>query len=141
MVPIVIKVVDPSSRRILGPNEVGEVRLRGPNITIGYFKNPKATREAINGQDWLYTGDMGYYDEDGYFYVTDRIKELIKYKAYQVAPAELEDLLLKMPGIEDAAVVGVPDLDSGELPKAYVVKAAGSAITAKSVQEYIAGRQ
>ena len=105
----------------------------------GYFKNHLATKQMIDDKGWLYTGDLGYHDEDGYFYVTDRIKELIKYKGYQVAPAELEDLLLKMPGIEDAAVVGVPDPDSGELPKAYVVRAAGSTITTKDVQEYIAG--
>lgn len=105
----------------------------------GYYKNPEATAAMIDAEGWIYTGDVGYQDEDGFFFVTDRLKELIKYKGYQVAPAELEDLLLKMPGVLDSAVIGIPNLESDELPKAFVVKEPGSNITAKEVIEYISG--
>ncbi len=87
----------------------------------GYLDDPEATAATLDADGWIHTGDLGYADEDGYFYIVDRLKELIKYKAYQVAPAELEALLLTHPAVADAAVVRYPDEEAGEIPKAFVV--------------------
>jgi acyl-CoA synthetase (AMP-forming)/AMP-acid ligase II len=87
----------------------------------GYLNRPEATAETIDADGWLHTGDLGYADEDGYFTIVDRLKELIKYKGYQVAPAELEAVLLAHPAVADAAVIPSPDEDAGEVPKAFVV--------------------
>ena len=87
----------------------------------GYLNDPEATAATKDADGWIHTGDLGYADEDGYFYIVDRLKELIKYKAYQVAPAELEALLLTHPAVADVAVVRSPDEDAGEVPKAFVV--------------------
>lgn len=88
---------------------------------LGYMDDNEKTKECLSDSGWLRTGDVAHYDEDGFFYVTDRLKELIKVRGYQVAPAELEALLLTHEHISDAAVIQVPDEDSGELPRAYVV--------------------
>jgi acyl-CoA synthetase (AMP-forming)/AMP-acid ligase II len=114
-------VVAPESGRRLDPGETGEIWVRGSNQMIGYLNDPEATATTLDSEGWIHTGDLGYADEDGYFYIIDRLKELIKYKAYQVAPAELEALLLTHPAIADAAVVRYPDEDAGEIPKAFVV--------------------
>jgi acyl-CoA synthetase (AMP-forming)/AMP-acid ligase II len=87
----------------------------------GYLNNPQATANTITADGWLRTGDIGYVNDDGYLFVVDRLKELIKYKGLQVAPAELEAVLLTHPAVADAAVIGVPDDEAGELPKAFVV--------------------
>ena len=115
------KVIDVESGRELGPNEKGEVLIRGPHVMVGYLNNAEATRDCIDEDGWFHTGDVGYADDDGYFYIVDRVKELIKYKGYQVAPAELEALLISHPGITDAAVIPSPDEEAGEVPKAFVV--------------------
>src|SRR4030095_15864916 len=115
------RIVDPSSGRDLGAGEVGEVWARGPQVMKGYLNNPAATAATVDSEGWLHTGDIGFVDEDGFLEVTDRLKELIKVKGYQVAPAELEGLLLKHPKIADAAVIGIPDDDVGERPKAFIV--------------------
>lgn len=106
----------------------------------GYYGNEEATRQSFDEKGWLLSGDLGYYDEDGYFFIVDRLKELIKYKGFQVAPAELEGLLLTHPDIRDAGVVGIPDEEAGELPMAFVVKDPGSAICEEDVVKFIAGR-
>ncbi|KAK5637786.1 hypothetical protein RI129_000029 [Pyrocoelia pectoralis] len=129
------KVVDVHSRESLGAHRVGEICLKG-NIMKGYKGDIKATKN-INQSGWLHTGDMGYYDEDQHFYMVDRFKELIKYKSFQVAPAELEALLLDYPGIKEAAVVGKPDLLAGELPTAFIVTDPDANISNQEVQEYI----
>lgn len=95
--------------------------MQGPQVMMGYLNEPDKTAECLSENGWLRTGDMAYYDEDGYFYITDRIKELIKVRGFPVAPAELEELLLTNENIQDAAVIQVPDEKSGELPRAYVV--------------------
>ena len=105
----------------------------------GYIGNDKATRETVDPDGWLHTGDVGYYDEDGYFFLTDRKKELIKYKGLQVSPTELEKILLTHPNIQDAAVAPVPDEAAGELPRAYIVKRPGATLTEKEVSSFIAG--
>ncbi|MEX2469568.1 MAG: AMP-binding protein [Pseudohongiellaceae bacterium] len=115
------RVIDVETGQELGPNEKGEVLIRGPHVMRGYLNNMEATRQCIDGDGWFHTGDVGYGDDDGYFYIVDRVKELIKYKGYQVAPAELEALLVNHPGISDAAVIPSPDEEAGEVPKAFVV--------------------
>lgn len=131
------KVVDLETGKILGPNQPGELCFKGPQIMKGYLGNDAATKEAIDFEGWLHTGDLGYYDEDKYFFFVDRLKEVIKYKAYQVPPAELEALLLSHPKIADAAVIGLPDEAVGELPMAFVVKKPNEEITEKQVKKYI----
>ena len=113
-----VKIVNEGKEMGLG--EEGEILARGPQIVMGYLNNEKATKETFDEEGWLHTGDMGYIDELNLIHITDRIKELIKVKGIGVAPAELEDLLLGHPKVEDVAVLSVPDEYSGELPKAYV---------------------
>lgn len=116
-----VLVTDIATRAPLGPNQEGEIWARGPQVMTGYLNNPEATRNTIDEEGWLRTGDIGYADDRGYFYIVDRLKELIKYKGYQVAPAELEAVLLAHPAVADAAVIGVKSEESGEEPKAFVV--------------------
>ena len=115
------KLIDTETGADLGPNERGEVLIRGPHIMVGYLNNPEATADCIDEEGWFHTGDIGYADEDGFFYIVDRVKELIKYKGYQVPPAELEAILVAHPSIADAAVIPSPDEEAGEVPKAFVV--------------------
>ena len=119
------KIVDPTTGHALGIGEDGEVWVRGPQFMQGYLNRPEATASTIDEDGWLHTGDIGHIDEDGHLYVVDRLKELIKYKGFQVPPAELEALLLTHPGVMDAAVVGKPDDEAGEIPVAFVVCAEG----------------
>ena len=110
---------------------------------MGYLNEPEKTAECLSNAGWLRTGDMAYYDEDGYFYITDRIKELIKVRGFPVAPAELEELLLSNEYVEDVAVIQIPDDESGELPRAYVVLKAtadGKEITEQYLQDLIKER-
>lgn len=116
-----VKIIDPESGRELGYNEPGEILARGPQVVMGYLGNEKATRDTFDSDGWLHTGDVGFIDREGFITITDRIKEMIKVKGIGVSPAELEDLLLGHPVVEDAAVTGIPDEYSGERPKAYVV--------------------
>lgn len=115
----VISLTDPSVE--LGPNETGEILARGPQIAMGYLDNPSATAESFDADGFLHTGDVGHVDSLGLIHVEDRIKEMIKVKGLQVPPAELEDLLLGHPDVEDCAVIGIKDDYAGERPKAFVV--------------------
>src|SRR5207248_11482990 len=115
------KLVDAASGEELGPNQEGEVCVRGPQVMRGYLNNPEATARTIDEDGWLHTGDIGYADEEGHFFIVDRVKELIKYKGFQVAPAELEAVLLTHPAVADAAVIPSRDEEAGEIPKAFVV--------------------
>lgn len=114
-------VIDPETGASLGPHETGELWLRGPNCFDGYLNNDEATTSTIDAEGWLHTGDLCHFDDDGFLFVTDRLKELIKVKGFQVAPAELEALLLTHPNVGDVAVVGRPDERSGEVPVAHIV--------------------
>src|SRR5207237_933198 len=137
------KLVDPATGAKLGPNHEGEVCVRGPQNMKGYLNNPEATARTIDKAGWLHTGDIGYADEDGYFYIVDRLKELIKYKGFQVAPAELEAVLLTHPAVADAAVVPSPDEEAGEVPKAFVVlktDGAHAAPTAAELMSFVAAQ-
>jgi long-chain acyl-CoA synthetase len=125
---------------VLAPGEVGEICVQGPQVMQGYWKAPEASAAALR-DGWLYTGDIGYVDEHGYAFVQDRKKEMIKYKGFGVAPAEIEALLLEHPAIADCAVIGVAHPDAGEIPKAFVVRRAGHpALSAEEVMAFTKGR-
>ncbi|XP_047325802.1 probable CoA ligase CCL5 [Impatiens glandulifera] len=132
------KIVDPVSGEPLPTNRTGELWLRGPTVMKGYFNNPEATASTLDSQGWLKTGDLCFFDEDGFIFVVDRLKELIKYKGYQVPPAELEALLLTHPDIADAAVIPFPDREVGQYPMAYLVRKPTSDVSDKAVMEFIA---
>ncbi|XP_027358454.1 4-coumarate--CoA ligase-like 9 [Abrus precatorius] len=132
------KIVDPVTGEALPPGQKGELWLRGPTIMKGYVGDDKATAETVDSEGWLKTGDLCYFDSDGFLYIVDRLKELIKYKAYQVPPAELEHILHSNPEIADAAVIPYPDQDAGQIPMAFVVRKPGSNITADQVMEFVA---
>jgi acyl-CoA synthetase (AMP-forming)/AMP-acid ligase II len=135
-----IRIVDIATRQDLGANQEGEIWIRGPQVMKGYLNNPAATAMMIDSEGWLHTGDIGYADEDGYLYVVDRLKELIKYKGMQVAPAELEGVLLTHEAVADAAVIGTPDEEAGELPKAYVVLKPNREVSPEDIMAFVAER-
>ena len=114
-------IVDIDSGADLGVDAEGELWIKGPQVMQGYLNNATATSETITEDGWLRTGDIAKIDADGYMFITDRLKELIKYKGFQVAPAELEATLVAMDGITDAAVIGIADDEAGEVPIAFVV--------------------
>ena len=133
------RVVDPGTGADVAVGERGELWCRGPNVMRGYLNNPAATAATVDDEGWLHTGDLVTVDADGAFHVVDRLKELIKYKGYQVAPAELESVLLAHEGVVDAAVVGVRDLDGEEIPKAFVVRSASAPdLDADAVMAFVA---
>lgn len=134
-----IRVVDPESGDDLGPGAEGELWIRGPQVMKGYLNNPEATNASIDDEGWFKTGDIGMVDGDGHWYITDRLKELIKYKGFSVAPAELEALLLAHPAVAEAAVIGIADEDAGEVPKGFVVLRDGAAATGDELMEHVAG--
>jgi 4-coumarate--CoA ligase len=117
-------------------NENGELLYRGPQVMMGYHENEEATRKTLTEDGFLRTGDIGYIDEDGFVHVVDRVKELIKYKGHQVAPAELEDVLNHHPLIADACAVRGYDEMGEEIPKAYVVRKDPS-VTAEDVMAFV----
>ncbi|ERL94409.1 hypothetical protein D910_11687, partial [Dendroctonus ponderosae] len=127
--------LDDKTATPLGLGEQGEVLVKGPQVMKGYHNNPEATKNALH-EGWFKTGDLAYYDVNGMLFITDRVKELIKVRGYQVAPAELEELLRDHPGVEDAAVIGIPDAISGELPKAYVTRK--NEVNAQEIYNFVA---
>lgn len=132
------KYMSPEEKE-LAAGEVGELWIKGPNIFKGYLNNPEGTRNAITEDGYFKTGDVGYQDSNGNFYITDRIKELIKYKGFQVPPAELEGLLASHPKIKDVAVLGINDKDQAtEVPRAYVVPMPGVECGMKTEQDIVA---
>jgi acyl-CoA synthetase (AMP-forming)/AMP-acid ligase II len=133
------RLVDPESGADVDRGERGELWVRGPQVMRGYLNNQEATAATIDADGWLHTGDIAVLDEEGYFKIVDRLKELIKFKGFQVAPAELEALLIGHPDVADVAVVGVADEEAGELPKAYVVPA-GEELDHEALMEWVAGQ-
>ncbi|HEX5878362.1 MAG TPA: AMP-binding protein [Actinomycetota bacterium] len=132
------RIVDPEHGTDLGPGRTGELWLRGPQVMRGYRHNAEATAATVDGDGWLHTGDLCYVDADGYLFVVDRLKELIKYKGYQVPPAELEHLLTAHPAVADAAVVPRPDPQAGEVPVAHI--ALRGEATAEELLAWVAER-
>jgi acyl-CoA synthetase (AMP-forming)/AMP-acid ligase II len=132
------KVVDVVTGRALGSHAEGEICVRGPQVMKGYLNRPEATSAMIDAEGWLHTGDLGYADEIGCFFVVDRLKELIKYKGMQIAPAELEAVLLGHPSIADAAVIPLVDEEAGQVPKGFVVLK--SEVAPADILEYVAAR-
>lgn len=133
-----VLVVDPETGAELGADERGEIWVRGPQVMKGYLNRPDATAAILDADGWLRTGDIGYADGNGDFFVVDRLKELIKYKGFQVAPAELEAVLLTHPCVSDAAVIPMPDGEAGEVPKGYVVLKSDA--VADDILTYVADR-
>ncbi|KAF2366205.1 AMP-dependent synthetase/ligase [Trinorchestia longiramus] len=134
------KVVDTSTGVTLPSGERGELFIKTPSMMAGYHNRPDATKDTIDEDGWLHTGDIAVYDDDGFFSIVDRIKELIKVKAFQVSPSELEDVLLKHPAIADAGVVGVPHDSHGEVPRAYIVRSKKASISEAEVSAYMKER-
>lgn len=134
------KVLSVDDDRELGPGETGELLIRGPQIMRGYWNRPEDTAETITQDGWLRTGDIGQFDDEGYVYIVDRKKELIKYKGYQVPPAELEALLMEHPAVADVAVIPKPDQAGGEIPKAFVVLKPTEEATGDEIMEWVAER-
>ncbi len=133
------RLVDPDTGADAAPGGEGELWVRGPQVMAGYLNNPAATAATLTPDGWLRTGDVARIDADGCLHIVDRVKELIKVKGFQVAPAELEALLVTHPAVADVAVVGVPDDDAGEVPKAFVVCAAGCAPDLAELQRFCEG--
>jgi long-chain acyl-CoA synthetase len=135
-----IRIVDIETGEFeLPPGEIGEIVVRGPQVMKGYWNAPEETARALRS-GWLYTGDIGRVDEEGYIYIVDRKKEMIKYKSFSIAPAELEAALLEHPDIEDCGVTGVPDEEAGEAPKAFIVPRAGRTIDLDALARFVSER-
>lgn len=133
------RIVDAATGEDRDVGAEGELWVRGPQVMKGYLNNEQATRDTIDDDGWLHTGDIAVVDGHHHVSIVDRVKELIKYKGFQVPPAELEALLVSHPKIADVAVIGIPDEEAGELPKAFIVVAPGQELTVDEVQEYVAG--
>jgi acyl-CoA synthetase (AMP-forming)/AMP-acid ligase II len=133
-------LVDVATGEDVGVGHAGELYIAGPQVMVGYLGRQAETEATIDADGWLHTGDMASVDAEGDWYIVDRVKELIKYKGYQVPPAELEAVLLGHPRIADAAVVAGSDAEGEEIPHAFVAVAAGSELSAADVMAYVAER-
>jgi acyl-CoA synthetase (AMP-forming)/AMP-acid ligase II len=138
---IVCKLVDPETGQEVAPGGRGELWVKGPNVMSGYLNNAEATAITLDAEGYLHTGDVAEVTDEGVFSIVDRVKELIKYKGYQVPPAELEALLLTHEKVADVAVIGVKDAEGEEVPKAFVVRQeSGADLTAEEVMAFVAER-
>ncbi|BAT76720.1 hypothetical protein LR48_Vigan627s006300 [Vigna angularis] len=135
-----MKIVHPHTGASLRRNKAGEICIRGNQIMKGYLNDEEATKNTIDKEGWLHTGDIGYIDDDDELFIVDRLKELIKYKGFQVAPAELEAILIAHPNISDAAIVSMKDEVAGEVPVAFVVRSKGSNISEQEIKQYISNQ-
>lgn len=124
----------------LDVNEIGEIHILAPSIFIGYASNPQETKNSFDSSGWLKTGDLGYVTEDGEVFIVDRKKDMIKYMNYQVAPSELEAFITKMEGVINVCVVGIPDMISGDLAAAVIVKDSNSLLTEQDVVDDVASK-
>ncbi|GMT16884.1 hypothetical protein PFISCL1PPCAC_8182, partial [Pristionchus fissidentatus] len=132
------KIVCPATGASLPIGDIGELCVRSPTVMSGYLGREDATREAIDEEGWMHTGDIAYTDALGRTFIVDRLKEIIKVKGYQVPPAEIEDLLLSHSGVADVAIIGVPDERAGELVRAYIVKCSDELLTEQNVIDFVA---
>lgn len=139
----IAKYMSPEGKE-LPVGETGELWIKGPNVFKGYHNNPEGTKDALTEDGYFKTGDVGHQDEHGNFYITDRVKELIKYKGFQVPPAELEGLLISHPKVNDVAVIGIYNKDQAtEVPRAYIVPkpgVEGSPKTAHDISQWLQAR-
>lgn len=133
-----IRIVDPETGEDQGVGDEGELWLRGPNVMMGYLNNDEATAATIDEDQWLHTGDVAVIDDDDHVFIVDRVKELIKYKGFQVPPAELEALIIGHPAVADVAVIGIPDEEAGELPKAFVTLKPVAEATEADIMDFVA---
>lgn len=136
------RIVDETGKGV-GAFSKGELFIKGPQVMKGYLNNEKATKKTLDADGWLHTGDVAYFDEEGYLYIVDRVKELIKVKGSQVSPTEIEEIVHQCPGVADVAVVGIPDLRAGELPAAFVVRKnddQGSQLKAEDINSWMSTR-
>src|SRR5438270_1899340 len=134
------KIIDLADGHALSAGEPGAILVRGPQVMRGYLNQPEATAATLEPDGWLHTGDVGFFDADGFLWVVDRVKEIIKYKAYQVAPAELEGVLMSHPAVADAAVVPSPDAEAGEGPKAVVILRPATTASEAELLAFVAER-
>ncbi len=135
-IPHVEVSVQDDTGRMLAANETGEICVRGGNVMLGYWNNPEATAQAMRG-DWLLTGDLGYRDADGYYFITDRKKDMLLVNGINVYPREIEEVIYQFPGVKEAAVIGVPDPRKGEQPVAYVAPAEGVTLDEKALLQFV----
>jgi len=131
--------VQDESGKMLGVNETGEICVRGGNVMMGYWNQPEETRKVMRG-DWLLTGDVGHRDADGYYYITDRKKDMLIVNGINVYPREIEEVIYHFPGVKEAAVIGVPDARRGEQPLAFVAAAEGQTLDEKALLQFIRDR-
>ncbi|MGZ0191325.1 MAG: AMP-binding protein [Acidimicrobiales bacterium] len=132
------RIVDPVGGEDQGVGDRGELWVRGPQVMKGYLNNPEATAATVDADGWLHTGDVAIIDEFGHMTIVDRLKELIKFKGFQVAPAELEALIITHPKVADVAVIGIADDEAGEVPKAFVTAVDGETVTLEEIQALVA---
>ncbi|RWS09308.1 4-coumarate--CoA ligase-like 7, partial [Dinothrombium tinctorium] len=130
-----VKIIDPDTGELLGPNQKGEIVATGPSIFDGYHDQPELTAAAIK-DGWFYTGDIGYYDEDENFFIVDRIKDVIKQNSFGFSPSDIEDVLIQHDAIAEVAVVGIPDQDAGELAHAFIVLKPRASITSDEIRNF-----
>ncbi|XP_011872345.1 PREDICTED: 4-coumarate--CoA ligase 1-like [Vollenhovia emeryi] len=133
-----IKIVDQESGKVLGPNQSGEIWVKSAIIMNGYYRNPEATKSTIDEEGWLHSGDIGYVDDDGELFIIDRIKELIKYRGYQISPGEIEGVLITHPAVMEAAVISIPHALDDEHPLAYITKKPGAKETEQELIDFVA---
>ena len=138
-IPHVEVSIQDDAGRELGDHEIGEVCVRGGNVMLGYWQQPAETAKVMrNG--WLLTGDIGYRDEEGYYFITDRKKDMLLVNGINVYPREIEEILYQYPGVKEAAVIGIPDSRRGEQPIAYVAPNEGAALEEKALQQFVRRR-
>jgi len=138
-IPHVEMSVQDDSGKILGANETGEICVRGSNVMLGYWNQPAETAKVFRG-DWLLTGDIGHRDADGYYYITDRKKDMLIVNGINVYPREIEEVIYHFPGVKEAAVIGVPDTRRGEQPLAFVAAAEGQTLDEKALLQFVRGK-
>jgi long-chain acyl-CoA synthetase len=130
-----LKTIDLITGDDLAPGQEGEICIKGPQVMVGYLNRPEETAKVLK-DGWLLTGDIGREDEDGYFYITGRKKDMIIYKGYNVYPREIEEIIFEHPAVQQCAVVGRTDEAAGEVPVAFVQVKAGCAVTAKEIMDF-----
>lgn len=137
---MMVQIVDDEGRR-QGPHVDGEIHVKTSLSFLGYWGDEVATAEAMDGEGWLHTGDVGHFDENGFLYLVDRKKDIIKYGNHQISPSELENIILRCSGVANVCVVGVPDDVSIDLPAAVIVRAAGHDVTSEEIKNIIKGKR